>query len=280
MIPLANGLQLLGQVDPSKLLALSGALFALIPSLLAIALFSPLLLVGGYALGMIGLAMLPLSYAINSLNEKKTTVFANLINSLAESSGKLMKAALAIGLTAIGVTALGAAIGFATLAVAATQVASVIGSFFGFGKVSILDQIFGMAAMSDKLMETAVALTMIAEAISSIGEAFANIEGSEGALETIDELVSMDATQIQTLQDVSLAMDRVMNANQKLKEEKQLETATAAAMAGGGGGLGGTNAIVATNSFGTSNFYAAPKSRNADPSILFSGERYYSMIYR
>ena len=99
------------------------------------------------------------------------------------------------------------------------------------------------------------------------------------ALETIDTLVSMDATKIQTLQDVSLALERVTNANQQLKGENQAQQMGAAV--GAGAVPGGNAAMVNTTNIGSTNMVISPPSgRNTDPSIMFSGERYYSMIYR
>ena len=160
--------------------------------------------------------------------------------------------------------------------IAATQVASAFASFFGMGTVSVLDQLFGLAQVSGQLMQTATALNMIASAIQSIATAFGQLGNSEAALETIEQIISLDATQIQTLQDVSMAMDRIMSANQQLRGENQAAQIGAAAGAGAGGAIAiSTNSNASTNAL----MLSAP-GRSTDPSILFSGERYYSMIYR
>jgi hypothetical protein len=50
---------------------------------------------------------------------------------------------------------------------------------------------------------------------------------------------------------------------------------------GEAGGMGGNASIVNATTVGNTNMIVSPPGgRNSDPSILFSGERYYSMLYR
>ena len=151
-----------------------------------------------------------------------------------------------------------------------------IGAFFGLGKASVLDQIFGLASISGKLMETANALNMIATAMQTLASALSTMGDSASALETLDTIISLDATQMQTLHDVSMAMDKISSANKQLTGENQAGQLGAAA--GSGAGM----AIVSNNSSSSNStaIIGSPTGRSTDPSILFSSERYYSMIYR
>ena len=81
---------------------------------------------------------------------------------------------------------------------------------------------------------------------------------------------------MQTLHDVSMAMDKISSANKQLTGENQAGQLGAAA--GSGAGM----AIVSNNSSSSNStaIIGSPTGRSTDPSILFSSERYYSMIYR
>ena len=175
----------------------------------------------------------------------------------------------------------GGAIAAADGILAASKALGDVAAWLGFDPgPGILGVVTTLAESSGKLMETATALGMIADAVGKVGTAFSALSANpEVALNTIDTLVSMDATKIQTLQDVSLAMERVTNANQQLRGENQA-VRTGAAI-GEAGGMGGNASIVNSTTVGNTNMIVSPPGgRNADPSILFSGERYYSMIYR
>jgi hypothetical protein len=203
------------------------------------------------------------------------------MKSLAEAGPKLGNAALGIGAISLAILAFGAATVAATAMIGGAKLASYLGSLMGMGDISVLDQIFALADNSERLLVVANSLMTIADAIERIGSAFSSFAADpEIALETIDTLVSMDATKIQTLQDVSLALERVTNANEQLRGENQAEK-MGAAIGGGMGSAGGNAAVVNTTNIGSTNMIMPhPSGRNTDPSILFSGERYYSMIYR
>ena len=240
------------------------------------ALIAPLLPLVGYGLGLIGMAMFPLALAIGMLNPDSVASMNSLFSTLASVAPFLLLAAM--GITAVGMSLIffGAAVGIATAVLAATAIASAIGAFFGLGKASVLDQIFGLASISGKLMETANALNMIATAMQTLASALSTMGDSASALETLDTIISLDATQMQTLHDVSMAMDKISSANKQLTGENQAGQLGAAA--GSGAGM----AIVSNNSSSSNStaIIGSPTGRSTDPSILFSSERYYSMIYR
>ena len=210
------------------------------------------------------------------LNPDSVASLNSLFSTLASVAPFLLLAAL--GITAVGMSLIffGAAVGIATAVLAATAIASAIGAFFGLGKVSVLDQIFGLASISGKLMETANALNMIATAMQTLASALSTMGDSTSALETLDTIISLDATQMKTLHDVSMAMDKISSANKQLTGENQAGQLGAAA--GSGAGM----AIVSNNSSSSNStaIIGSPTGRSTDPSILFSSERYYSMIYR
>lgn len=276
LIPVALALMMLGSVDGSKLIDLGIGLIALVPGLILMALIAPLLPLVGYGLGLIGMAMFPLALAIGMLNPDSVASLNSLFSTLASVAPFLLLAAL--GITAVGMSLIffGAAVGIATAVLAATAIASAIGAFFGLGKASVLDQIFGLASISGKLMETANALNMIATAMQTLASALSTMGDSASALETLDTIISLDATQMQTLHDVSMAMDKISSANKQLTGENQAGQLGAAA--GSGAGM----AIVSNNSSSSNStaIIGSPTGRSTDPSILFSSERYYSMIYR
>ena len=276
MIPFGLGMMLISMVDPSNLFALSLGLLALLPTVMLFGLMAPFVVLGAYALGLLGLAMIPLGFAIGMLNPDSVASLNSLFSTLASVAPFLLLAAL--GIAAIGVSLIffGAAVGIATAVLAATAIASAIGAFFGLGKVSVLDQIFGLASISGKLMETANALNMIATAMQTLASALSTMGDSASALETLDTIISLDATQMQTLHDVSMAMDKISSANKQLTGENQAGQLGAAA--GSGAGM----AIVSNNSSSSNStaIIGSPTGRSTDPSILFSSERYYSMIYR
>ena len=276
LIPVALALMMLGSVDGSKLIDLGIGLIALVPGLILMALIAPLLPLVGYGLGLIGMAMFPLALAIGMLNPDSVASMNSLFSTLASVAPFLLLAAM--GITAVGMSLIffGAAVGIATAVLAATAIASAIGAFFGLGKASVLDQIFGLASISGKLMETANALNMIATAMQTLASALSTMGDSASALETLDTIISLDATQMQTLHDVSMAMDKISSANKQLTGENQAGQLGAAA--GSGAGM----AIVSNNSSSSNStaIIGSPTGRSTDPSILFSSERYYSMIYR
>ena len=276
LIPVALALMMLGSVDGSKLIDLGIGLIALVPGLMLMALIAPLLPLVGFGLGLIGMAMFPLALAIGMLNPDSVASMNSLFSTLASVAPFLLLAAM--GITAVGMSLIffGAAVGIATTLLAATAIASAIGAFFGLGKASVLDQIFGLASISGKLMETANALNMIATAMQTLASALSTMGDSASALETLDTIISLDATQMQTLHDVSMAMDKISSANKQLTGENQAGQLGAAA--GSGAGM----AIVSNNSSSSNStaIIGSPTGRSTDPSILFSSERYYSMIYR
>ena len=279
-IPFAFGVSLLGNIDTGKISELGPALMSLIPAILSFSMMTIPVLFASAALLALGMSLIPLGMSLETISAEKTDALTKLLDKLSLAQfGKAKDGLLGV---ALGITAVGISIGLATAVIAATKMASAIGSWLGLGEVSVLDQIFGLAEISDKLMQTAMALMMIADAIKTIGDAFITLDASGGnGLETIEKIVAMDATQIKTLQDVSLAMEKVSSANQQLKGEN--EAMKVGAAIGNMGGAGGGNATVITNmsSGGSMNMFMGGKSgRNSDPSILFSGERYYSMIYR
>ena len=144
------------------------------------------------------------------------------------------------------------------------------------GDINILDQIIGMAQIGDKLMQTANALQMIADAIGKISASLASMSGSQVGMEMVNKLISLDATQIKTLQDVSIAMEKVMSTNEKLKGEAE------SARMGQAVGAGANAAMMVNNntSVGSSTMMLPMSGRMTDPSILFSSARYHAMTYR
>jgi len=276
LMPFALSLMLLGSVNAGNLTALGGALMSLIPPIALLAIMGPLLTLAGLGMLMLGTAMIPMALAVNLLNPESVQAMSTLLTAIATTAPMLVLAAFGIAALSASLILFGTATAIATGMIAATQVASAFASFFGMGTVSVLDQLFGLAQVSGQLMQTATALNMIASAIQSIATAFGQLGNSEAALETIEQIISLDATQIQTLQDVSMAMDRIMSANQQLRGENQAAQIGAAAGAGAGGAIAiSTNSNASTNAL----MLSAP-GRSTDPSVLFSGERYYSMIYR
>lgn len=276
MIPFGLGMMLISMVDPSNLFALSLGLLALLPTVMLFGLMAPFVVLGAYALGLLGLAMIPLGFAIGMINPDSVASLNSLFSTLASVAPFLLLAAMGIAAIGMSLIFFGGAVGIATTLLAATAIASAIGAFFGLGKVSILDQIFGLASISGKLMETANALNMIATAMQSLASALSTMGDSTSALETLDTIISLDATQMQTLHDVSMAMDKISSANKQLTGENQAGQLGAAA--GSGAGM----AIVSNNSSSSNStaIIGSPTGRSTDPSILFSSERYYSMIYR
>ena len=276
MIPFGIGMMLISMVDPSNLFALSLGLLALLPTIVLFGFLSPFIALGAYALGLLGLAMIPLGIAIGMLNPDSVASLNSLFSTLASVAPFLLLAAM--GITAVGMSLIffGVAVGIATAVLAATAIASAIGAFFGLGKVSVLDQIFGLASISGKLMETANALNMIATAMQTLASALSTMGDSASALETLDTIISLDATQMQTLHDVSMAMDKISSANKQLTGENQ------AGKIGDAAGSGAGNAMMISKNSSSNNttMMGSVSGRNDDPSILFSSERYYSMIYR
>ena len=276
LIPLALSLMLIGMVDGSKLITLGLGLLALVPALALMAMVSPLLPLVGFGLFMIAAAIFPLALAASMINPESVTSLNSLFTTLATSAPMMLMAAFGIAAISMALVTFATAVGIATGMLALVAVASVIGSFFGMGKINVLDQIFGLAQISGKLMQTANALNMIATAMQTLASALSTMGDSTSALETLDTIMSLDATQMQTLQDVSMAMDKISSANKQLTGENQAGKIGDAA--GSGAGL-----AVVTNSSNSSNSTAiigSPTGRSTDPSILFSSERYYSMIYR
>ena len=276
MIPFGLGMMLISMVDPSNLFALSLGLLALLPTIVLFGLLSPFVALGAYALGLLGLAMIPLGIGLMFINPDSLNALGEFMKKLGEAAPALLRAA--IGITAIGASLLffGASVIMANGMMAMSAVASAIGAFFGMGNISILDQIFGLAQMSSKLKETANALQMIAGAMQSLASSFSLMSDSAEALETIDAILSLNANEIQTLQDVSVAMDKISSANKQLNSENQ------AGKIGDAAGSGAGNAMMISKNSSSNNttMMGSVSGRNDDPSILFSSERYYSMIYR
>ena len=276
MIPFGIGMMLISMVDPSNLFALSLGLLALLPTIVLFGFLSPFIALGAYALGLLGLAMIPLGIGLMFINPDSLNALGEFMKKLGEAAPALLRAA--IGITAIGASLLffGASVIMANGMMAMSAVASAIGAFFGMGNISILDQIFGLAQMSSKLKETANALQMIAGAMQSLASSFSLMSDSAEALETIDAILSLNANEIQTLQDVSVAMDKISSANKQLNSENQ------AGKIGDAAGSGAGNAMMISKNSSSNNttMMGSVSGRNDDPSILFSSERYYSMIYR
>lgn len=275
---LGAGLALMSLVDADGLDAIGESLLKLSFPLALLALMSPLLGAAGWAIAGIGMGMIPLAIASNLVDKEGLEAFTMLIQTLAGSAAMIAVAALALGGMALGVIALATAIGVANGILAVSEGLGDVAAWLGFDPgPGIVGTVLTLAGVSDKLMVTANALNIIASALERIGTAMTSLNDSEMALETIDTLISLDATQMQTLQDVSIAMDRVMSANEKLKEEKQVQQIGGAM----GQGTGTVNTIVNTSSVGGNSIVMpSPSGRNPDPSVLFSGERYYSMVYR
>ena len=278
MLMLGAGLALMSLVDADGLDAIGESLLKLSFPLALLALMSPLLGAAGWAIAGIGMGMIPLAIASNLVDKEGLEAFTMLIQTLAGSAAMIAVAALALGGMALGVIALATAIGVANGILAVSEGLGDVAAWLGFDPgPGIVGTVLTLAGVSDKLMVTANALNIIASALERIGTAMTSLNDSEMALETIDTLISLDATQMQTLQDVSIAMDRVMSANEKLKEEKQVQQIGGAV----GQGTGAVNTIVNSSSVGGNSIVMpSPSGRNPDPSILFSGERYYSMVYR
>ena len=277
MLLIGAGLALMSLVDTEKMSKLSGVLKDLLLPLAVYGALAPLMLLSGAALASIGLGMMPIAVASNLVSAEGLEAFTMLIQTLAGSAGMLIVAALGLVGVGLGIGFLAASIIAANAALAMADVVGDIASWLGFDPgPGIIGTILSLAGASDKLIVTANALGAIASALERIGSAMGSLNDSEMALETIDTLVSLDATQIQTLQDVSIAMDRVMSANEKLKEEKQVQQ-----MSGAQSGAASVNTIVnSSNVGGSSVLLPSPSGRNSDPSIMFSAGRYYSMIYR
>lgn len=276
LIPFAAALMMVGTVDPGKILKLGLALFVLVPAFGMLAMFAPLLPLA--ALGMVGIAggIAAIGLAMLLINPETLMGLSSFVIGVATNAGGLIAAAAGVMALAAAVGAFSLAMGVGSIGGAVTGAISGLASAVGLGPTSVFDQIMSFAAMSDKLAVAANALSTMATAIERLGAALGSFPDSASAMETIDKIVSLDATQIQTLQDVSLAMDKIMSANEQLRGERNAAQMEAAM----GGGVGG-NTIVAASNSGTSNMlFPAPSGRSNDPSILFSGERHYSMIYR
>lgn len=275
-IPFAYGLSLLSKVDPALLNELGPALLGLMPAIGLLALFAPLLPIA--ALGLISLSggLFALGLAMMIYDAKVLEAFSAFIQVFAMTAPMLALAGVAMFLIAGGLLAMGAAIGTVNTILAAGQAIGGIAKWLGFDPgPGIMGVINTLANQAPALMTTANALSAIADALERIGSAMNSFANGEMAMQTVDALVSLDATQLQTLQDVSLAMEKVSNANDQLKSQRTEAQMMAASTEGG------SATIVNNSSVGTNNVMFPPSGgRNPDPSIMFSRERYYSMIYR
>ena len=280
-IPFAYGLSLLKGIDPNLLTGIGMGLLALAPGLAIMAILSPLLILAGLGLAAVGLGMLPLAFSLSLIDTEKLMALSATMNGLASSAGNLFGAAAAI-------VALAAAVGVFSAAMAVGGVGEAAGGLVASGlnwatskisgeeKKSVFDQIMAFASVSGDLMVAANALNMIASAIERLGTALASFSDSSSAMATIDKLINLDATQMKNLQDVSMAMEKVMSSNEKLKGEAE------SARMGQAVGAGANAAMMMNNNtnIGSSTMMLPQSGRMTDPSILFSSARYYSMVYR
>ena len=281
MIGFGAGLALMSLADPKVLSELAKSLMDLVLPLGIFGFLAELMVLAGIGLGAIGLGMIPLALVTNMINEKGMDAIVGFVNALAAAGPMLIIAALGILATGAALLVLTSAIAASNTLLAAGNILGDIASYLGFDPgPGILGVITTLASQSAQLLQTATALLTIADAVEKVGAAFGALSANpEIALETISTLVSMDATKIQNLQDVSLAMERVTTANQQLRGENQAMRTGAAI--GEAGGMGGNASIVNATTVGNTNMIVSPPGgRNSDPSILFSGERYYSMLYR
>lgn len=280
-IPFAYGLSLLKGIDPNLLTGIGMGLLALAPGLAIMAVISPLLILAGLGLAAIGLGMLPLAFSLSLIDTEKLMALSATMNGLASNAGNLFGAAAAIVALAAAVGVFSAAMAVGGVGEAAAGVVSSIGNrissaISGSEKKSVFDQIMAFASVSGDLMVAANALNMIASAIERLGTALASFSDSSSAMATIDKLINLDATQMKNLQDVSMAMEKVMSANEKLKGEAE------SARMGQAVGAGANAAMMVNNntSVGSSNMMFPMSGRMTDPSILFSSARYHAMTYR
>jgi len=274
-IPFAYGVSLLSGVDPNALMGIGLGLIALVPGLAAIAVMSPLLVIAGLALAGIGLAMIPMGLALRFMDTQKLNSFAETISAISKGASSLKTAAVGIAAVSAAIVAFAAATAIGAISGAVGGIVSEATEMVTGEETGPIDQILMIANRADDIMKAATAIQTLGTAIQTLASAFSSLETSSGAMDTINKLINLDATQLQTLQDVSVAMDRVMTANDRLRAENQANLSGAAAG-------GGAAAVMVTNntSVGSSSMIFPTSGRNPDPSVVFSSTRYYSMIYR
>lgn len=275
-IPFAFGLSMLSKVDASTLEKLGPALLGLIVPIGLLAVLSPFIPM--VSMGLVGLAggVFALGLAMMIYDAKVLEAFGAFLQVFASTAPLLLLAGMSMFVIAGGLLAMGAAITATNAILGAGEIIGGIAKWLGFDPgPGIVGVINTLASQAPALMTTANALSAIADAMERIGSALNSFANGEVAMQTVDALVSLDATQLQTLQDVSIAMEKVSTANDQLKSERT----EAQMMAAGGEMLSPT--VVNNSSVGTNNMLFPPSGgRNPDPSIMFSRERYYSMIYR
>lgn len=280
LLPVAGSLMLLSMVDGKALTELGAGLMSLVLPLGLIALMAPLLPLAGYGIGVIGLSLLPMAIALNFMSLEALQVLGTTLTALAENAGGIFLAGGAVLFLSGSLVAFGIAAAAATVALGAAKISSGLMSFLGFGETNILDQIFLLAEKAVPLMVVADSLERIAQSMSSLAGAFSQFGDAEAGLETLDRIANLDATQMQNLRDVSMAIDSVLRANRELTVQNEAALVGQAAGGAAGSGVGSVGVNTVTNFGGSNIFVAGASSRNNDPSIMFSGERYYSMAYR
>lgn len=278
-IPFAKGVSMLKGIDPNMLTGLGVGLLALAPGLAIIGLISPLLVLAGLGFAAMGIGLLPFVFSLSLIEVEKLMALSDTLNGFASNADNLLSAAGGILAIAAAIGAFSAAMGVGGAAEAVGGVFSAVGnkisSFIsGEEKKSVFDQIMAFAASSGELMIAANALNIMASAIERLGVALGAFPESAEGMGIVNKLVNLDATQIKTLQDVSMAMDKVMTTNEKLKGEA--ESARMGQAAGAGAAV-----VVSNNSnVGSSTMMLPTSGRITDPSVLFSSARYHAMTYR
>jgi len=182
MIPAAIAFRLLEGVDPSAMLGFAVALPILAFATAGLGLVAPLIMAGAFALGVLGVALIPLGVGISVLAQADIQGVVDRLSLLAEMGPGLVQAGIGLVAAAGGLAVFAAALAGGSLAAGLTSL------FTGGG---IMEDLQSLTAMAGPLQSVAGSLTAIAAALGAIGVALATMETEK--LEEMQDLITTAA---------------------------------------------------------------------------------------
>lgn len=182
MIPAAIAFRLLEGVDPSAMLGFAVALPILAFATAGLGLVAPLIMAGAFALGVLGVALIPLGVGISVLAQADIQGVVDRLSLLAQMGPGLVQAGIGLVAAAGGLAVFAAALAGGSLAAGLTSL------FTGGG---IMEDLQSLTAMAGPLQSVAGSLTAIAAALGAIGVALATMETEK--LEEMQDLITTAA---------------------------------------------------------------------------------------
>jgi hypothetical protein len=203
LIPFTYAVGLMANIDPSTILIGVGALAALAGVAYLVSKASSDMLMGSIAIAVLGVALIPFTYALSLLADVK------MENILAAGAGLLIFGAAVFGLGALMFTGVGALLfGAGILALIALGGAMII---LGTGLKVVSEGGAGIAQLFQQLSELdATKLDAVAPALKTIGEAIMYL-GAGGVMSAIGKLLGGDSPS-KMITDIAASADGITKA--------------------------------------------------------------------